>query len=254
MTKDFFNKMTPSYIEKDFLDILNNKNLHFDYSKENNGYSGVTLLDTILKNKYIYILRNNLLIDLVTLPHESFHSILLDYNHPISTKLNSYYTFEVEGNFANILFGDYFHKNYIYHKNFFNEYFIEIFNSNITSIIVRNSLLESVTEKNHFRINKFNKMISTYGIETFSDESQILDYMITPLDIDMKYSLGFLTAIDLYYIYQKDPDLAFYLLKNIRYITHEDDVLGLLRRNHITFMDDNYENLKKYVKKIESQS
>lgn len=253
ITKDFFHKMTPPYIEKNFLSILNSKGIHFDYSKENNGYSGITLLDTILKNKYIYILRNNLLIDLVTLPHESFHNIMLDYKHDIATNFNTYYTFEIEGGFANILFGDYFYKNAIQHKNFFNEYFVEIFNSNLTSIVVRNSFLESVTEKNHFRLNKFNKMISTYGIETFSEESEILDFMITPLDIDMKYSLAFLTAIDLYYIYQKDPDLAFYLLKNIRYITHENDVLGLLRRNHITFMDDDYKNLKQYIKKIESQ-
>ena len=75
--------------------------------------------------------------------------------------------------------------------------------------------------------------------------------MDNPLEVNLKYSLGYLVAIDLYYIYKRDPELAFYLLKNLKFIKQENDIASMLRRNHITFMDDGYENLKKYIKEIE---
>lgn len=103
-------------------------------------------------------------------------------------------------------------------------------------------------------MHKFNKSLEYWGLVPFVDKEEILDYLVDPLDINIKYILGYLIGIDLYYIYEKDPEFAFYLLKNTRYMKCEDDVIGLLRRNHITFMDDEFENLKKYIKKIERQS
>ena len=36
----------------------------------------------------------------------------------------------------------------------------------------------------------------------------------------------------------------------IRYAKEEQNVIQLLRRNHITFMDDDYQNLKDHVKQV----
>ena len=103
-------------------------------------------------------------------------------------------------------------------------------------------------------MNKLNKQLNYFQIDTINEEADIIDYLTTPLDVNIKYALSYLVAIDLYYIYLKDPEFAFYLLKNIRFIKQENDLFSLFRRNHITFMDDNYLNFKKYVKKIERQN
>lgn len=255
VTNDFFKKMLPNSLIKEFQEgIKNNHSIQFSYTKKNDNYSGVTLFDSVLKKKYIYISRTNMLVDLVVLPHEAFHYFLNDYDVYIMTKYNMYYTTEIEGGFANILFGDYFYNYSSENKNYFNQYFLEVFHDGISQLVVKNSFLDAIKDNQKLRMNKFNKTLSIFDLMPFTDTQEILEYFTDPLEINIKYTLGYLAAIDLYYIYQKDPELAFYLLKNIKFIKQEHDVINALRRNHITFMDDGYENLKKYVKKIERQS
>lgn len=67
------------------------------------------------------------------------------------------------------------------------------------------------------------------------------------------YNLSDLIAIDLFYIYKKDPEFALYLLSNIRSYRTDDNILSILRRNNLTFMDDNLSNFKKYIKKYEAK-
>lgn len=66
------------------------------------------------------------------------------------------------------------------------------------------------------------------------------------------YNLSNLIAIDLFYIYKKDPEFALYLLSNIRSYRTDDNILSILRRNNLTFMDDNLSNFKKYIKKYKA--
>ena len=255
ISDEFISKMIPASVRKSIFDIDGfKKNIQFSYSKYNDCYSGMTIFEPIFDEKYIYISRTNMLIDLVTLPHELFHYVFNDSDVGEMNDYNMYYTCEIEGGFANILFSDYFYNNAYQYNNYFSGYFLEVFHSGISEMVVRNAFVSSVRKNGNFRMNKFNKELSWWGIIPFTDKDEIVDYLVDPLDKNLKYTLGYLVGIDLYYIYQRDPEFAFYLLKNIRYMRHENDVLGLLRKNHITFMDDGYENLKKYVKKIERQN
>ena len=117
-------------------------------------------------------------------------------------------------------------------------------------LAIRNQLLDSIKNNKTIRLNKMNKFMCYYNINKFEKTEEINEYLETPQEIIMKYALSYLTALDLYYIYLNDRDFAFYLLKNIKFVKEEDDIINLLRRNHITFMDDGYENYKKYVKKL----
>jgi len=255
VANDFFIKMTPNNISKKFIELIenNSNSINFSYTKRNDNYAGITLFDSILNKKYIYISKTNKLIDLVTLPHEAFHYLFNDNNVYLVNDYNTYYTTEIEGGFANILFGDYFYNNSIENKNFFNQYFLEVYHSGISEIVIKNSFLDSIKNNKKIRMNKFNKTLDVFELIPFTDEIELVEYMDNPLEINLKYSLGYLVAIDLYYIYKKDPELAFYLLKNLKFIKQENNITSMLRRNHITFMDDGYENLKKYIKKIERQ-
>ena len=252
ITKDYFKKMTPDDINKQFLNEINTNNnfLNFNYAKDYGDYGGVTIFDPILNKKYVSVSRANYLFDLVTLPHEMFHYLFNDTNVSAFGNYNTYYLTEVEGSFSNILFSEYFKENSEYKKLFFIKRFINNFQGEMDDLAIRNQLLDSIKNNKTIRLNKMNKFMCYYNINKFEKTEEINEYLETPQEIIMKYALSYLTALDLYYIYLNDRDFAFYLLKNIKFVKEEDDIINLLRRNHITFMDDGYENYKKYVKKL----
>lgn len=253
IANDFIHKMIPSNIKHEFIESLNKyDNIHFSHNNIID-YGGMTLFDPFLNKKYICIVRENTLIDAITLPHELFHYVFCGYDVFTTNQFNTYYLSEIEGGFANILFGDYYYQNATINNNFFNLNFLKLYNDNVEAIVTNNALLDSISN-NKIRMNKLNKYLNYFGLSTFQNSTEIADYLSTPLEILIKYALGYLVAIDLYTIYQKDPELSFYLLKNLKYIKKENDIVNLLRNNHITFMDDGYENLKKYTKKIERQN
>lgn len=255
VAKDFFQKYVPTPIKKKLDSIFTEPNLlQISYSTMEETAAGLTVLDSYFQKKYIFVARKNRLLDLTILPHECFHYLIIDFGDDRAEDYNTYYLREVEGSFADILFGDYFYQQGLEFHNYFNQYLLQHFEMQISDLVISNAFIDFLTDKGRFRMNKFNKTLEVYDIVPFQDREEIMNYMTTPMDINMKYALGYLVAIDLFYIYQKDPEFSFYLLKNIHYMKEENDIIGILRRNHITFMDDGYENLKKYVKKIERQN
>ena len=254
-TRDFIHRYIPLSIQKRLDPIFHNPNLlQISYSTSEVSTAGFTLLDVYFGKKYIYLARKNNLLDLGILPHESLHYLIVDFNDLKTQTYNTYYLHEVEGRFADILFGDYFYHYASEFNNYFNQFQLQVYENEISDLVISNLFVDALTEKGRFRMNKFNKALDVYECIPFRNTDEIMNYMTIPMAINMKYALGFLVAIDLFYIYQRDPEFSFYLLENIRYIKEENDILGILRRNHITFMDDDYENLKKYVKKIERQN
>lgn len=254
IVNDFIHKMIPNNIQENFIESLNKyNNIHLTYNIKNRDYGGITLLDSFLNKKYIYVARDNHLMDIIKLPHELFHYVFCDCDVFTPCNYSTYYLSEIEGSFANILFGDYYYKQATINPNFFNLNFLKLYNDHIEAIVTNNALLDSVSN-NKIRMNKLNKYLNYFGLPTFQNPTEIVDYLSTPLEILIKYAFGYLIAIDLYTMYQNDPEFSFYLLKNLKFIKRENDIVHLLRNNHITFMDDDYENLKKYTKKIERQN
>lgn len=253
ITKDFISKKIPTNMQQVFIDYLNEHN-NIQFSKNDiTNYGGVTLIDPFLKAKYIYIVRENNLMDIIKLPHELFHYVFCNYDIFTLSYYNTYYLTEIEGSFANILFGDYYYQQGTINNNFFNLSFLELYYDQISTIVTNNALLDSIS-KDKIRLNKLNKYLNYFDLPIFQSIDKVVDYFETPLEILIKYALGYLVAIDLYTIYQEDEELAFYLLKNLKYVKKENNIINLFRNNNITFMDDSYENLKKYVKKIERQN
>lgn len=256
ITENFFiEKTTPELAEK-AIKFLNEKGkIHINFTKQESDYGAITLLDCILNKKYIYLARRNRLTELRALPHELFHYLFSDFNDYQAQESNMYFSTEIEGNLANILFGEYFYEiNNSEFKNFFNQLNLLSYESQVTDLIVRDATIKTIKENNKIRLNKLNKIINNYNLSSFSNKNELLEYLASSHESLIKYTLSFLVAIDLYYIYLNDKELAFYLLKNIRYIKNEDNIFQVLRTNHITFMDDGYDNLKKYTKKIERQN
>ena len=253
VTLDFFSKMTTPDIYKKVEERFENKHfLNITYYKEMNPFPGVTFIDGVLKKKYIAMSRNNEVLDLVHLAHELFHDTFSDYEVKTIFEHKTFYLTEVEGMLANILFGEYF-KKYIGNNDeeidndLIKNYFLEGFNNEITDLVIRNSIIEAIDNKGKLRLTKLNKYITSYNISDINDLNDLIHYLNTPQATHITYALSYLVAIDLLYIYIRDREEAFYLLKNFRYIKNEDDIISLLKRNNITFFEDDYKNLKDYI-------
>ena len=253
VTLDFFSKMTTPDIYKKVKELFENKHfLNISYYKEMNPFPGVTFIDGILKKKYVAISRANEVLDLTHLAHELFHNIFSDYEVKTLFEHKTFYLTEVEGMLANILFGEYF-KKYIgsnddeIDNDLVKNYYLEGFNSEITDLVIRNGIIHSIDSKSKLRLSKLNKYISLYNIPDITEINNLIPHLNTPQDTNITYALSYLVALDLLYIYMRDREQAFYLLKNFRYIKDEDDIISLLRRNDITFFEDDYKNLKDYI-------
>ena len=249
LARNFFIEKTPNYIAKKFDDILAEGDIiNIQYNKSSSIYPGYTLYDYFLNKKYIYVGRSNKLYDLCILPHEAFHYLFRDKDVALTGLYNTYYLNEIEGMFANILFGEYFSEKTNPSDNYFNDYSLVLFKDNIADIVTRNTILDSLKDNKKIRLSKINKYLGYFEVLPFKNEDELIPYLTMPEEDVIKYSLSYLTALDLYYIYKKDPDEAFYALSCITYIKQTDDIFTLLKNNGITFMNDNYANLKKYIK------
>lgn len=252
ITKDFFEDMTTPKIAKKFNDILDKKDrIQICYERSNSNYAGLALVDDILHNKYIYISRKNEILDLHLLPHEAFHYIFNDENVGLARLYNTRYLSEVEGLFANILFADYYNKIAYKDQNILKDYNNSIYQEHIEDLVIRNTLLDCISGNKKIRLHKLNKFLKSVceNSDDFTTTDELAPYLDTPQYLTMTYSLSYLVAIDLYYKYLQDREEAFYNLECIKYDKETNQVISILENNGITFMKDNYTNLKKYIKK-----
>ena len=252
-TEYFLREYTNGYIYGKYLKLRqeNPDFLHITKLKNtNNPCRGLTFNDSIFRKKKIILFRDNTFMDLVSLPHELFHAIFNDYDCDKRISYQSYYASEIEGSFANLLATEFYRESLPDISKECEEHFLLEYKQQLMELIVNFSYLSSRNDSNNLRKNKFNKMLRYYKLKINSEET-LKSYMNATCEEIINYALSYLASIDLLEIYKKDKEFALYLLKNICYIQQDDDVLGILRRNHITFMDDNYKNFRGYVKKIE---
>lgn len=250
-TIDFFSDKTLKELSEKIEKFLtsNSDFLHIDYHKTSTDYSGVTIYDPHYQNKYIYVCRHNTLLDLIILPHEMFHYLYGNFDAS-SYNSDGFYLHELEGCFANILFGDYYKEKY--NNSFFIDYYLQLGALEIQELVISDCIYKALKLNGKVSLQIFHNNFSTYFTECSNEEELLSSYIESPVDIsdNMKYSFSYLTAIDLYSIYLKDREKAFYLLQNITARSNEKNILNVLRENGITFMDDNYQNLKQYTNKI----
>jgi len=84
-------------------------------------------------------------------------------------------------------------------------------------------------------------------LKMYLDESILMESLQGNPQEEAKYTLSYLTSLDLEKIYESDPEYAFYLMKKIRN-NKTENIFGNLKENGITFMSDGYQNLKRKVK------
>lgn len=249
--EDFFKSMLPDAFYREIKYVLNFTPdiININYNKHDRDFSGFTLIDPLLKKVYISVTRKNQTIDLSILPHEFFHYLFFSR----SFKLGDYtfnYLNEVEGHLANLLFGDYYYKNF--DSNYIQKFYLSATSLDIEELAISKCMYDSSFFNLVVNSRKFNKKIKKLGIDSIDSSKLINSYLddVPNLESNLVYTFSYLAALDLYYIYHNDRDKAFYLLQNIKDNEREKNTFEVLRNNEVTFMDDGYNNLKKYIKQI----
>lgn len=241
-----------------------NNYLNITHSKNSLEQDNVVLFDDTLRKQYINITRHNDLFDLVAMPHEFFHFIF-DDGIPKVRNYNMRYLNEMSGILANLLFSEYYIENAdriltdSYDENgvayddklFFKNHFLGIYTDQVESFIIKNEMLNSIKRNGELRVKKFNRSIKKYNIvDPEKDYVTLLKYLLIDEETALTYALSYLTAIDLFYQIQNDKERGFYNLRKLRECYDINDIINYIRFRGITFMDDNYKNLKEYTKKM----
>ena len=243
----FYREELPSQVYKDYLDIFNGDSLNIGYSKNPNDFGGVNLFDPFLRKKYINVTRSNRLVDLVLIPHEAMHYLVNDYSAGISTGCNSDFLDEIEGSFINLLFSKWYSNITHHNEDFFKNYFIYYLDYQIGIILFRTILLNAINDDKSINYEGLNKLLEGNGIEKIKEDENIVDYLTESQDYYIKYALSTLCAVDLFYLYDEDRNHTIDSIKKIRNTRGIDDIIPLLKENNVTFMNDDYKNLKKFI-------
>lgn len=269
-TLDFFREMTNKEIYNKACEVLNPENhiLNIVNTNKNFNYAAMTFYDEINNKRYIGLDRMNTLTDYHDLAHEIFHYVFQAgyINKPKKAIFNGTLLSEIEGSFADILAADY-HKRITKDKdkNFqdlFIEYNLMNYKSKLSKLLIKNSLMldleenidKYIDEDSMLDMNKLNELddiIFKFDNSEFifKSISEIVRYTNQTQKHLTKYTLAFLVALDLYYIYLEDKERAFHLLKRIKNDKLTKELLPTLNKYGITFMEDDYISLKKYLKK-----
>ena len=144
-----------------------------------------------------------------TLTHEYGHSIASVIN-PNRYYKEDFFT-EIESMFFEMIGADYYYKEtndewYMLHlKNKVNNYFIDA-----SDVLAMKRVSDKTFKNMNDQESSFNLCYKYLRRENFND-------LFIPIDVDdrMKYTFGYMIAIELFETYKEDKDLAFTLLENI---------------------------------------
>ena len=245
----FFKATTTPKMYYKILKMLGKRNvLNIVYLKNGCYYPAVTICDDILKKKYINVTRENRITDIPNTAHEFFHYLYENCSfykglHEVN---------EVEEMFSNILFANYFSNrvedNTGKYKDNLKELYLTGFKGEIQELVLRNGILQAL-DNNQINYEILNEFTKEYLKKEF-DEEKLIPYLNTPQETNIAYSFSYLIALDLFYIYKEDKELAFYLIKKIKNIRSKKTLFKELSKNKITFFEDDYKNLKKCIKNM----
>ena len=247
-TNMFFKSETPNQIFYEYSKAFNTKFINIDYINDLACIRGFTIFDPFLKKKYVSITRNNTLLDLGVVPHEMFHYIINDYDSGIKNNEICDLLSEVDGCFADILYANYHLNHALYNKDFFKNHTLYGLDYIVEIIAIRTLLINSLDENNRVNKEVLDRKLKENNVNTEIDEDDYLLFFKDTGDYLIRYGIGYLAGLDIFYNYQEDRTKALEALINIRNCRETDDILKLFRDNGITFMDDGYKNLKKYLK------
>lgn len=252
ITRELFKQIPSKQLYNDFLESVNPENMRlmFKYYKRvpTDAY-GLTFSNPEEKETYGLIARHNSLSDIITLAHEVGHMIIRkNEGHLFDETQRCIYT-ETEGLFMDLIFSDLLKRNKFNVKDEFQT----------TDLTTHIEYIHDV-----FTINAIDKYTDIFGKTNFKElrrelrsnritipvNKRNLDYFIIDEYTEfLNNSSSYLIALDLYYLYKKDPERAIDYFYKIPSLTGENPYKDL-EEIDATFHIDGYRNLNNQCKKL----
>lgn len=215
------------------------------------GNRGLTFVDTEKHIPYGLVARENTVHDIVTLGHELFHMVVRRNEAPFfldSTK--TIYT-ETEGYFATMLFGDLLIEEQ-YPKGdifFLNSYDLKSVADSINDIFVTVTALDTINNDGKINFNALRNLLMKYNITNPINKKNFKGYLSNFFNDDANDAFSYLVALDLYYLYKKDPEKSLYNVLKIPDLEGQNIEKDLESIN-VTFFEDGYQNLDSHCKQL----
>ncbi len=210
----FFKNATNKKIYEVFSKFFNTKNIHFLKSGPDDFYADTAYIP-YFDDIYIQMLKSDDFLDVITLAHEFGHGIhfLTNTNSHLLTSTNPF--IEIVSTFFELICGDYFTKEGSFKKEAKATTYIEWEDIKMAACDLKRELaliseieIESFESKNKLRDN-IKKLLDNY-------DSEELDLILENNSANnFRYIIGYSIAIELFVIYKKDPDYAFYILNKL---------------------------------------
>ncbi len=255
LVHEFLNWLPNQELRIKLKSLLKQKGTIYFDSESDTCYSGNTY--TFYLPYYIpffHIVRDYTLNDFLTFTHELFHGYFLEYDVNVSLFPNHFYLHEIEG-----AFGEYLALQFLKEKNLF---------SSMLPTLEKNSYLDGFDNVRDFYIESiaydlykrkkdvpFKDIVKKFledGVSFLLNES-LLEYILleSPKETAL-YAFSFLTSLDLEVLDQKDREFALETFLNLRK-RNANDLKPFLEQHHITFMQDDYQTIRKKVMDLHFQ-
>ena len=255
LVHEFLNWLPNQELRMKLKSLLKQKGLIYFDSRSDTCYSGNTY--TFYLPHYMpffHIVRDNTLNDFLTLVHELFHGYFLEYDVNISLFPNHFYLHEVEGAFAEYLALQFLKEKHLFssmlptlEKNSYLDGF-----DNVRDFYIESIAYDLYKQKKDVPFKDFVKKFLEDGLSFLLNEA-LLDYILqeSPKETAL-YAFSFLTSLDLEVLDQKDREFALETFLNLRK-RNANDLKPFLEQHHITFMQDDYQTIRKKVMDLHFQ-
>ena len=246
--KDFYNAF------KEIIDS-NKHLLHIKNSKKIPlSKLGLTIVDTYNHIPYAIVARNNSIEDILTLTHECAHMILnKNYSSNYFETKQSVYG-EVEGYFMELLANTYL-QNIGFPESVLNSYLtfdLQNYINQMVSTFIAKTIIENTDEQDNVDINKVNAHLSDKNPLIKIGKYDAILYTNEQFEYWVDDCCSYLTSLDLYNLYLKDPEKAIYDLIQIQNLSGENP-RSELSSIDVTFFNDGYSNFNKHCQKLLGQ-
>lgn len=241
LTYDFYKSLDP-FIFKHFMQHFHMRKDHIRFvnQKDNNDFSGINIVISHRNEAFIEVVSENTINDVITTIHEYGHLTSYTINPFNKCTPNFYYT-EVITLFLELIGADYL-------GNLFgsdNSIILKADNHNtmsdFTNITSRKIDLFTCEELIPNGYTK-NEDFKTIGKELLNLNFEEIKSLFTNENVEIDdYVIGYIVAIELYYIYLEDKDKAIYILKKMLLYKAKSELdyfnnlkrLGIIPNQHI---------------------
>ena len=215
LVHDFFKKATNPYFYNIFSELLKNNNEPYFVTSNNPSFYADSLYLQYDRSFYTQIVRRNEFDDIATIAHEYGHGIqfLVNYNTNFYDNLQVFS--ELISTFFELLCTEYYAKDTQLGKYAIAAGY-EFFDSsceNAFNLSKELQILKSIKNNSNGSRRNINRNISF--IVKYGNKKNLREIVEIFPSRDFIYVIGYAFAIELYLIYDKDPDYALYLLRKV---------------------------------------